>query len=62
MCQQHADNQQAQLPYHASSVPMDMLPGMPARLPGLRLGRLIGRGSFGRVYRGMLCSMSGIPQ
>ncbi len=41
---------------------MDMLPGMPARLPGLRLGRLIGRGSFGRVYRGMLCSMSGIPQ
>ncbi|CAL8465123.1 g4658 [Coccomyxa elongata] len=52
MCQQHADNQQAQLPCRASSVPMDMLPGMPARLLGLRLGRLIGRGSFGRVYRG----------
>ncbi|BDA50694.1 probable tyrosine-protein kinase SYK at C-terminar half [Coccomyxa sp. Obi] len=52
MCGQHASAEPAQLRDRSSSVPMDMLTGMPARLPGLRLGRLVGRGSFGRVYRG----------
>lgn len=54
MCQQHADTQPAQLQYRASSVPM---PGIPARLPSLHLGRFIGRGSFGRVYRGTLVDL-----
>lgn len=37
------------LPKRASSAPLDGR----TRLPGLHLGRLIGLGSFGKVYKGV---------